>query len=82
MIKKLKLQKGVIALILGLIALVIYQIMDTREMESSIYALEAAGVLFMAGALLFLYPILFSKKDKEGRVELESDKHPVKELEK
>jgi drug/metabolite transporter superfamily protein YnfA len=74
MIKKLKLQKAVIVLILGIIALVVYQVMSMREMESSIYALEAAGLFFMIGALLFLYPIVFGKKDKEGNVQLDPEK--------
>jgi hypothetical protein len=71
MIKILKLQKAVIAFILGVIALVGYIIMSKQEMEESQYLLSIAGALFIVGALLFLYPILFSKKDKSGRVELD-----------
>ncbi len=35
MIKKLKLQKAVVVLMLGVIALVVYKVMSMREMESS-----------------------------------------------
>lgn len=73
MIKILKLQKAVIAFILGVIALIAYIIMSKQEMEESRYLLSIAGALFMVGALLFLYPILFSKKDKSGRVELDPE---------
>ena len=73
MIKVLKLQRAVIALILGVLALIAYKIMDANKIDSSIYVLEAAGVLFILGAILFLYPVIFSKKDKEGNVELDED---------
>ncbi len=74
MIKKLKLQKAVIIFIVGVIALVIYQVMKTREIEGSRYVLEMAGLCFVAGALLFLYPILFARKDKGGKVQLDPEK--------
>ena len=79
MIKKLKLQKAVIVLILGVIALIIYQVMSMRDLDVSIYALEAAGLLFMVGALMLLYPILFGKKDKEGQVQLDPEKQALEE---
>lgn len=71
MIKILKLQKAVIAFILGVVALIGYLIMSNQEIEESRYLLSIAGALFVVGALLFLYPILFSKKDKAGCVELD-----------
>ncbi len=73
MIKVLKLQKAVIAFILGVLALVGYKIMNANKMDSSIYMLEAAGMFFVLGALMFIYPILFAKKDKEGSVELDPE---------
>jgi len=73
MIKVLKLQRAVIALILGVLALVAYKIMDANKVDGSIYVLEAAGAFFILGAILFLYPVLFAKKDKEGNVELDQD---------
>jgi hypothetical protein len=74
MIKRLKLQKAVIAFILGVGALVAYRIMSENREPSSNLMLTLAGIFFVAGALMFLYPILFAKKDKEGCVELDPEK--------
>jgi len=76
MIKILKLQKAVILIILGIIALVIYKVLVEQKNESSKYFLEAAGLLFVVGALMFVYPILFSKKDRAGCVELDPEIDP------
>lgn len=73
MIRILKLQKAVIAFVLGVLALVAYKVMSANKMESSNYMLSFAGILFIAGALMLIYPILFAKKDKEGCVELDSE---------
>ena len=73
MIKVLKLQKAIIAFILGVLALVAYKIMIANKMDTSIYMLEAAGLFFILGALMLMYPILFAKKDKEGCVELDQE---------
>lgn len=73
MIKVMKLQKAVIALILAIIALVAYLILGSDEVEWSKYILEASGLFLMLSALLFLYPILFARKDKEGCVELDPE---------
>lgn len=73
MIKVMKLQKALIAIILGVIALVAYIILNAKDVEWSRYVLEASGLFFILGALLFLYPILFARKDKEGCVELDPD---------
>lgn len=73
MIRVMKLQKAVIAIILGVIALVAYILMSAKDIEWSKYVLEASGLFLMLGALLFLYPILFARKDKEGCVELDPD---------
>lgn len=74
MIKVLKLQKAVIAFILGIIALVAYKIMSLNGIDASFYVLELSGLFFVTGAVLFLYPIFFSKADKEGNVELDPEK--------
>ncbi|HMI01411.1 MAG TPA: hypothetical protein VK541_02965 [Pedobacter sp.] len=74
MIKILKLQKAVIAFILGVGALIAYRIMSENRATSANLMLTLAGILFVAGALMFLYPILFAKKDKEGCVELDPEK--------
>jgi uncharacterized membrane protein YobD (UPF0266 family) len=76
MIRILKLQKAVIAIILGIISLVIYKVLVEQKNEIRKYFLEAAGLLFIASAFMFLYPILFSKKDRAGRVELDSELDP------
>jgi hypothetical protein len=73
MIRVMKLQKALIAIILGVIALIVYMILSARDIEWSKYVLEASGLFLMLGALLFLYPILFARKDKEGCVELDPD---------
>lgn len=74
MIRILKLQKAVIASILGVLALIAYRIMAEKRVEGANYLLSAAGILFVLGALMFLYPILFAKKTKEGEVELDPEK--------
>ncbi len=69
----MKLQKAVIAVILGVVALAAYIILDGKGVRWSKYVLEASGLLLMLGACMFFYPILFSRKDKEGCVELDPD---------
>jgi len=76
MIKVLKLQKAVLAIILGLILLIVYFILREQKNENAIYFLEATGLLFMVAALMFLYPILFAKKDNNGAVQLDPDLDP------
>jgi tellurite resistance protein TehA-like permease len=67
MIKILRLKKGVIAIILGIIALIVAQIMSSKHIESSNIVLSISGVLLILGSLILLYPILFAKKvDNEG----------------
>ncbi|MBB6502768.1 isoleucyl-tRNA synthetase [Pedobacter cryoconitis] len=73
MIKIMKLQKAVIAIILGIIALGAYILMSAAHIKWSRYILEVSGLFLMLGAVLFLYPILFSRKDKEGCVELDPE---------
>jgi hypothetical protein len=73
MIKVMKLQKAVIAIIIAIIALVAYLILGASEVAWSKYILEVSGLFLMLGGLLFLYPILFTRKDKEGCVELDPD---------
>ncbi|MCD0487830.1 isoleucyl-tRNA synthetase [Pedobacter sp. MC2016-14] len=73
MIKVLKLQKAVIAFVLGVLGLIAYKILSAAKNEASIYVLEAAGLCFVIGGLMFMYPILFAKKDKEGLVNLDPE---------
>ena len=75
MIKVLKLQKALVAFILGAMALVAYVIMENNEEESGRAMLTISGIFLMAGALMALYPILFAKKDKQGKVQLDAEKH-------
>jgi hypothetical protein len=84
MIKILKLQKAVIAILAGALALIAYFIMSAKGISWSHYALEASGVCLMLGGLLFLYPIVFARKDKEGCVELDPEvaiEQPVEKTE-
>ena len=73
MIKLLKLQKAVLLIILGVLSFIAYKILDANEVKSGIYFEMLAGVLLIVGALWFLYPILFSKPDKDGNVEIITD---------
>jgi len=75
MIKVLKLQKAVYVIILGIIGLIAFKIMEANKIESGIYVLKLSGILFLIGAIWFLYPILFAKKVNEVEVQLDSDKH-------
>ncbi len=73
MIKVLKLQKAVYLIVLGILALIAAQIMSAKEIIGDQFVLGIAGVFFIVGSLLFLYPILFAKKvDNHGKqVELQ-----------
>ena len=62
MLKVLKLKKAIYVIILGILALVAAQIMSENKIDGSNFILGASGVLFIIGALMFLYPILFAKK--------------------
>lgn len=67
MLKVLKLQKAVLAIILGILALIAAQIMSSNKIAGSNFVLGVSGALLIIGSLLFLYPILFAKKvDTEG----------------
>lgn len=85
MIKILKLQKAVIAILMGVFALIAYLILNANDVEWSVYVLEACGLCFMSAALLFFYPILFARKDKDGCVELDPEvaiEQPADEIER
>ncbi|MGY4383759.1 drug/metabolite transporter superfamily protein YnfA [Pedobacter sp. UYP24] len=79
MIRILKLQKALIAFVLGVFALIAYKILSDQKNEYSSYVLTAAGLLFIAGSLMLIYPILFAKKDKKGKVELDPEKKELME---
>ena len=73
MIRVLKLQKAVYLIILGILAVVASQIMAVNEIQGAEFVLGFAGVFFIIGSFMFLYPILFAKKiDNDGKkVELQ-----------
>ena len=73
MIKVLKLQKAVYLIVLGILAVVVAQIMGAKEITGDQFVLGLAGVFFIIGSLMFLYPILFAKKAANGgkKVELQ-----------
>jgi uncharacterized membrane protein HdeD (DUF308 family) len=75
MIKVLKLQKALVSFILGTLALIAYIIMENNKVDGSRTMLTISGIFLMAGALMALYPILFAKKDKKGKVQLDPEKH-------
>lgn len=81
MIRILKLQKAVIAFILGVLALIGYVILSNQKNDYSSYVLTLAGLLFIAGSLMLIYPILFGKKDTKGKVELDPEKKEQMEQE-
>lgn len=68
MIKHLKLTKAIVAMVLGIVALIAAKIMEYYRMDGNHLVLGIAGALFICSALTFLYPILFAKKaDKHGK---------------
>ena len=75
MIKVLKLQKAVWLIVLGIIGLVAFKIMEANKLESAIYALRLSGILFLAAAIWFVYPILQAKKVNDEEVQLDPEKH-------
>lgn len=80
MIKHLKLTKAVVAMALGIVALIVAKVMEANRTDGNQIVLAIAGLLFIASAVIFLYPILFAKKaDKDGEsVELKPvAKEPV-----
>lgn len=84
MIKHLKLTKAVVAIVLGIVALIVAKIMEANKVNGDRIVLAISGVLLIAGAFIFLYPILFAKKaDKDGKnVELKpAAKEPVENVE-
>lgn len=74
MIKILKLQKAVYVIILGIMGLIAFKIMEPSNSAASIWVLKISGLLFLVGALWFLYPILFAKKINDEEVQLDPEK--------
>ena len=67
MIKVLRLKKGVIAIVLGIILLIVAQVMSSKHIDGSNIVLGFSGGFLILGSLIFLYPILFAKKvNNEG----------------
>ncbi|MCJ0741197.1 isoleucyl-tRNA synthetase [Pedobacter montanisoli] len=61
MIRKLRLNKAVWLLILGVIMMVI----AVNHTKGSKTLLAVAGILFIAGAFMLIYPVLFARKIEE-----------------
>ncbi|ACU02649.1 hypothetical protein [Pedobacter heparinus] len=76
MIKVLKLQKAVYVIILGIIGLIAFKIMEPSNSAASVWVLKVSGLLFLIGALWFVYPILFAKKVNDDEVQLDPEKQP------
>ncbi len=73
MIRRLKLQKAVFVLILGVLAYIAYKVLDANDVNGARYLQMLSGVLVMFGALWLLYPIVFAKKDGKGNAEIKTD---------
>lgn len=68
MIKHLKLTKAIVAIALGILALIAAKIMEIYKVGGNKLVLAVSGVFFIVGALISLYPILFATKaDKDGK---------------
>lgn len=82
MIKVLRLQKAVYLIILGIVGLIAFKIMEANRIDSGIYVLKLSGLLFLAGAVWFVYPILFARKvsDTEVQLDPEKQKEPVESV--
>lgn len=74
MIKVLKLQKAVYLIILGVVGFIAFKIMEANKIEEGIYVLRLSGLLFLAGAVWFLYPIMFAAKVNDEEVQLDPEK--------
>ncbi len=72
MIKLLKLQRAIFLIILGILAYIASMIL-TANIGRDYYLKEFSGVLLIVGALWFLYPIIFAKKDSDGNVNIITD---------
>lgn len=70
MIRLLKLQKAVYLIVLGILSFIISRILYGNQSKSGIYFEMISGALLMIGALWFLYPVLFAKKNSDGNVEV------------
>jgi len=68
MIKHLKLTKAIVAIVLGIVALIAAKVMEAYKIDGNQIVLGVSGVLLIVGALMFLYPIVFAQKaDKDGK---------------
>lgn len=74
MIKVLRLQKAVYLIILGIVGLIAFKIMEANRIDSGIYVLKLSGLLFLGGAVWFIYPILFARKVNDTEVQLDPEK--------
>lgn len=74
MIKVLKLQKAVYVIILGVIGLAAYKFIEPANAAYSVYVLKLSGLLFLVGAIWFLYPIMLAKKVNDEEVQLDPEK--------
>ena len=71
MIRVLKLRNAVYAVILGVVALIAAQVMSSQRIDGSKIVLGISGALFIIGAFLFLFPIIFAKKADADEKEVE-----------
>ncbi|WP_205942378.1 isoleucyl-tRNA synthetase [Pedobacter sp. SYP-B3415] len=71
--KVVKVKRSGIAAIMGILTAAAGMVMSSYKITGSVYVLQLAGFLMIMAALLFLYPILIARKDKEGNVRVITD---------
>ncbi|WP_162618551.1 isoleucyl-tRNA synthetase [Pedobacter yulinensis] len=71
--KVVKVKRSGVAAVMGIVLAVAGTVMSSYKITGSVYVLQLAGVLMILAALLFLYPILIARKDREGNVRVITD---------
>ncbi|MGY3055005.1 hypothetical protein ACVWYG_003214 [Pedobacter sp. UYEF25] len=73
MIKLLRLQRPLILIVFGVLAYIASKVLEASGIEHNYYLKEIAGLFLIIGACWVMYPILFSKKDNDGNVDIITD---------
>ncbi|WP_443937734.1 hypothetical protein [Pedobacter sp. MW01-1-1] len=73
MIKLLKLQKAVYVILAGFSLSLLYWLFEANNVKGVLFIKIIAGALLVIGSVWFLYPILWSKDDGDGKVDIITD---------